>query len=163
MLQKVELLSTTTFRNLQQPDLLQDRIESGWKNEQHRFLTRFAVMLQKKLKVFVVRFTVPLRIWACVGRITTVSTRREGGTWKSANFFARFCSLAPCMSRHAKQERCVMRQAARERGNRNPFLVPRARRFLVTWSVTKMPSGWGTRMRKSRINFPALWSPHNRC
>ena len=33
-----------------------------------------------------------------------------------------------------------MRQAARERGNRNPFLVPRARRFLVTWSVTKMPS-----------------------
>ena len=80
MLQKVELLSTTTFRNLQQPDLLQDRIESGWKNEQHRFLTRFAVMLQKKLKVFVVRFTVPLRILACVGRITTVSTRREGGT-----------------------------------------------------------------------------------
>ena len=62
MLQKVELLSTTTFRNLQQPDLLQDRIESGWKNEQHRFLTRFAVMLQKKLNVFVVRFTVPLRI-----------------------------------------------------------------------------------------------------
>ena len=158
MLQKVELLSTTTFRNLQQPDLLQDRIESGWKN-----VTRFAVMLQKKLNVFVVRFTVPLRIWACVGRITTVSTRREGGTWKSANFFARFCSLAPGMSRHAQQERCVMRQAARERGNRNPFLVPRARRFLVTWSVTNTPSGWGTRMRKSRINFPALWSPHNRC
>ena len=46
MLQKVELFSTTTFRNLQQPDLLQDRIESGWKNEQHSFLTRFAVMLQ---------------------------------------------------------------------------------------------------------------------
>ena len=62
MLQKVELLSTTTFRNLQQRDLLQDRIESGWKNELHRFLTRFAVLLQKKLNVFVVRFTVPLRI-----------------------------------------------------------------------------------------------------
>ena len=62
MLQKVELLSTTTFRNLQQPDLMQDRIERGWKNEQPRFLTRFAVMLQKKLNVFVVRFTVPLRI-----------------------------------------------------------------------------------------------------
>ena len=46
MLQKVELFSTTTFRNLQQPDLMQEWIESGWKNEQHRFLTRFAVMLQ---------------------------------------------------------------------------------------------------------------------
>ena len=43
-----------------------------------------------------------------------------------------------------------MRQVAREQGNRNPFLVPRARRFLVTWLVTKMPSD-GVRDENAKI------------
>ena len=35
-------------------------VKREWLNAQHRFPTRLAAMLQKKLHVFVARFTVPL-------------------------------------------------------------------------------------------------------
>ena len=162
MLQKVELFSTTTFRNLQQPDLMQEWIESGWKNEQHRFLTRFAVMLQKKLNVFVVRFKVPLRIWAWVGGITTVSTRREGGTWKSANFF-RTC-LSSCALYVSSRKAGALRDETSRARTRQPKSLSRPQSPSFLGHVVGYENAeWGTRMRKSRINFPALSSPHNKC
>ena len=42
---------------MQQPDLMQNRFERGWKNAERRFLTRFAALLQNKLHLFIARFT----------------------------------------------------------------------------------------------------------
>ena len=44
------LLFATIFRNPQQPELLQDRFERCEWNAQHRYSTRFAAMLQNKLR-----------------------------------------------------------------------------------------------------------------
>ena len=52
---------TTHVQTCWQPDLLQNRFDVGGKTRaQHRYLTRFAAMLQNKLRFFVARFTLPL-------------------------------------------------------------------------------------------------------
>ena len=50
--QAISLLSVTTFRNLQQPDILQEVLNMGGKTR-NRCSTHFAAVLQNKLHVFI--------------------------------------------------------------------------------------------------------------